>query len=203
MNKTGFVAILGTSESSMELRTRLKPHILSVQMTVKRSSGAFLGGSPACVQALGSVLGRDQWLATMLGFSCPAPCNKPIMDQRGCSPSSNRTFISMRRREEGQGNVTSPTTRHFYGSLGLLPTPGLEGPSSCSPCSIHVAVCPAEKEGSRTAVPRPGASPEACGHCSLGGDLMDAALPKRRVGVPVCIVDPKSSRGQQTVGGSG
>lgn len=43
MNKTGFVAILGTSESSMELRTRLKPHILSVQMTVKRSSGAFLG----------------------------------------------------------------------------------------------------------------------------------------------------------------
>ena len=92
----------------MELRTRLKPHILSVQMTVKRSSGAFLGESPACLQALGSVLGRDQWLATRSGFSCPAPCNKPIMDQRGCSPSSNRAFISM-RREEGQGTVGSQT----------------------------------------------------------------------------------------------
>ena len=104
---------------------------------------------------------------------------------------------------------TSPTTRQFYGSLELLPTPDLEGPLSCSPCScregsnIYMVVCPAKKDGSRTVVPRPCASPEAYGHCSLSGDLMDAALPKWRVGVPVCIVDPKSSRGQQTVGGSG
>ena len=54
----------------MELGTHLKPHILSVQMTVKRSSGTFLGESPVCFQALGLVLERDQRLATMLGFSC-------------------------------------------------------------------------------------------------------------------------------------
>ena len=93
----------------MELGTHLKPHILSVQMTVKRSSGTFLGESPVCFQALGLVLERDQRLATMLGFSCPAPwfstCNKPIPDQGGCSSSSNHTFIPTKRREEEQGNA--------------------------------------------------------------------------------------------------
>ena len=130
----------------MELRTRLKPHILSVQMTVKRSSGAFLGESPACLQALGSVLGRDQWLATRSGFSCPAPCNKPIMDQRGCSPSSNRAFISM-RREEGQGNVASPTTRHFYGSLGLRPHPAWKGLRHAAPEASTWPCAPLSRRG--------------------------------------------------------
>ena len=89
------------------------------------------------------------------------------------------------QREGGKKSkemFTSPTTRQFYGSLELLPTPDLEGPLSCRGSHTHVATRPAAKDEPRTVVPRPCAAPEACGHCSLSGDLTDAALPKWREG---------------------
>lgn len=106
--------------------------------------------------------------------------------------------------------LTSPPTGQFYGSLKLLPTPDLEGPLSRSHCGcrrgshIHVAVRPAEKDECRTVVPGPCAAPEACGHCSLSGDLTDAALPKWREGSLCAPWTPSPAEaGRQSAGGEG
>lgn len=98
------------AESRMALRTYSKPHILSVQMTVKRGSGTFLSGGVSSVFAgSGVVPERDQRLATTLGFFCPASwsetCSKPLMGQETCSSSSHHTPNPMRRREEEQGKA--------------------------------------------------------------------------------------------------
>lgn len=53
------------AESRVELRTYSEPHILSVQMTVRRASGTFLSGGVSSVFAgSGIVPERDQRLAT-------------------------------------------------------------------------------------------------------------------------------------------
>ena len=100
--------------------------------------------------------------------------------------------------------LTSPTTRQFYGSLELLPTPDLEGPLSRGGSHTHVAARPAAKDEPRTVVPRPCAAPGACGHCSLSGDLTDAALPKWREGSLCAPWTPSPAEaGRQSVGGEG
>ncbi|CAM9879015.1 unnamed protein product [Rangifer tarandus platyrhynchus] len=69
---------------------------------------------------------------------------------------------------------------------------------------IHVAVRPAEKDECRTVVPGPCAAPEACGHCSLSGDLTDAALPKWREGSLCAPWTPSPAEaGRQSAGGEG
>ena len=100
--------------------------------------------------------------------------------------------------------LTSPTTRQFYGSLELLPTPDLEGPLSRGGSHTHVAARPAAKDEPRTVVPRPCAAPGDCGHCSLSGDLTDAALPKWREGSLCAPWTPSPAEaGRQSVGGEG
>lgn len=150
MNKTGFVAILETSESSMELRTRLKPHSLRSDDSEEEQWG-FLGGiSSVCAALEFPSAGERSMVGHHVGFSCPAPyTTSPSWTKRGCSPSSNRTFISMRKGGK-KGKEMSPLQPQDTTEVSDFCHTRLGRAFVMQPCSIHVC-CPAEKEGSRTA----------------------------------------------------